>query len=120
MVRGRSIPLPSSATYAQLGIVLEEAPRVRVFELCRYLAASHRELVLATASERTVHVLPDMRQLLCLDEWHHPDLLANERPSTSSTFQQLAAALASGDASVYQPDQPPKTHWRFWPDGGSL
>lgn len=119
-VRGRSIPLPALATYSHIGITLEDAPQVRVFELCRYLASSHRELVLATPSEQTVNVWPNMRQLLCLDEWHHPDLLADERPSTSSTFQQFAAALSTGDVSVYQPDVPPNTHWRFWPDGGSL
>lgn len=120
ILRGQYIPLPPPSTYAALGIGLRDAPRVRVFELCRFLAASHRDLVLATPAERTINILPSMRQFLCLDEWHHPDLLAGERPSTSSTFRQLAEALSLGDASVYQAGAPPNTHWRFWPDGGSL
>jgi len=120
VVRGTSIPLPAAFSYAAAGIPLEDPPRVRVFELCRYLAATHRDLVLATPSERTVNIWPGMQQLLVLDEWHHPNLLAGERPSTSATFQHLAAALSVGDAAAYQPGEPPNTHWRFWPDGGSL
>jgi len=120
VLRGQPLRLPPITSYADLGISLVDPPRVHVFELCRYLAATHRDLVLATPAERTIHIRPDMRQLLVLDEWNHPDLLSGERPSTSSTFQQLAHALSVGDASAYHPAAPPNTHWRFWPDGGSL
>jgi len=120
VLRVQPAPLPPVARYADFGISLVDPPRVQVFELCRYLAASHRDLVLATYAERTVNIRPEMQQLLVLDEWNHPDLLGGERPSTSSTFQQLAHALSVGDASAYHAVAPPNTHWRFWPDGGSL
>ena len=55
-----------------------------------------------------------------LDGWHHPDVVADERPSANETFQQLAAVLSTGDASLYQPVQPFNTHWRHWPEGGTL
>jgi hypothetical protein len=103
------------------GIELEQPPRVQVFELCRFLADVAREQVLATPKERRVSVLPEMGQILQLEEWHHPNVVdEEERPSGSETFQQLARVLATGDVRLYQPSQPPNTHWRNWPEGGRL
>jgi hypothetical protein len=120
-VRGRSIRLPRIAEYAKHDIALEEPPRVRVFELCRYLAAVAREDVLASPKERAVSVRPDMTQILQLEEWFHPNVVEDtDRPSGSPTFQQLARVLETGDVGVYQPLTPPNTHWRNWPEGGSL
>ena len=51
------------------------SPRVQVFELCRFLADVAREQVLATPQERRVSVLPEMEQILQLDEWHHPNVV---------------------------------------------
>lgn len=121
IVRNAAVALPSVAEYGRHGIELEQAPRVQVFELCRYLADIARERVLATAEERRVSVLPEMEQILQLDEWNHPNVVDDEeRPSGSEPFQQLARVLASGDARLYQPSQPPNTHWRNWPEGGGL
>ena len=121
IVRNEAIALPSVADYARHGIELEQAPRAQVFELCRYLADIARERVLATPGERRVSVLPGMGQILQLEEWNHPNVVdEEERPSGSETFQQLARVLALGDAGLYQPSQPPNTHWRNWPEGGRL
>lgn len=76
--------------------------------------------MLATSDERRVSVLPEMEQLLLLEEWHHPNVVADNRPSRSRTFQQLAKALETGQVREYAPAEAPNTHWRFWPDGGSL
>ena len=52
-----------------------------MFELCRFLAHDHREAVLATETERRVSILSEMRQIMLLDEWHHPDLaIGHARP----------------------------------------
>jgi uncharacterized protein DUF7003 len=121
IVRNETIALPLVADYARHGIELEEAPRVQVFELCRYLADVAREQVLATPTELRVSVLPEMGKILQLDQWHHPDVVNPlERPGGSETFQQLAQVLATGDVGRYQPSQPPNTHWRNWPEGGRL
>jgi hypothetical protein len=121
LVRNEAIPLPSVGDYARRGIELEQAPRAQVFELCRYLADIAREQVLATPGERRVSVLPEMEQILQLEEWNHPNVVDDEeRPSGSETFQQLARVLATGDVRLYQPSQPPNTHWRNWPEGGRL
>ena len=121
VVRGHALPLPTLDEYAQREIELENAPQIQVFELCRFLAETARESVLSTAVERRVSVLPGMSQILQLEDWHHPNVVeAEDRPSGSETFQQLAQVLASGDAGLYRPSQPPNTHWRNWPGGGRL
>jgi hypothetical protein len=97
-----------------------QRPR-HTFELCRVLAVTHRDDVLATASERRVSVLPDMQQILQLEAWHHPDVVEDDhRPSNSPTFQQLAKVLVTGDVSHYRPTLEPNTHWENWPEGGTL
>lgn len=120
-VRGHNRPMPSAEDYAKAGVSLSEAPRITVFEFCRALAFATRNDVLATSSERGAHLLPEMRQILQLEEWNHPDVVeAANRPSNSETFQQLAQALITGDVRKYQPGLLPNTHWRNWPEGGSL
>ena len=98
-VRDMSIALPSADEFVDCGITLENPPQVEVFELCRFLAARICDQVLATPNERRVSVLPDMEQILLLDEWHHPNLVDDERASNSETFSQLADVLVTGDVS---------------------
>lgn len=119
-LRGQTIVLPSVETYDRYSIALEARPRVQVFEFCRLVAEMHRDAVLATPSERRVSVLPEMRELLVLDQWRHPNVLENERPSTVRTFQQLTEVLVTGDLRRYQADEHPNTHWSNWPEGGHL
>jgi len=120
VLRGQTVALPSRDAYARHGIDLEQPTVVHVFELCRYLADSAREQVLATPQERRVSLLPDMMEILRLEEWRHPDVAQGDRPSESDTFHQLAQVLASGDAGLYRPSQPPNTHWRNWPEAGRM
>jgi hypothetical protein len=121
ILRGQKQPIPSLDEYAQRGITIENPPRIRVFELCRFLADVARDSVLATAQERRVSVPAEMTQILQLEEWHHPNVVDdNERPSGSVTFQQLAQVLAAGNVGFYRPLRPPNTHWRNWPEGGLL
>lgn len=119
-LRGQKQPIPALEEYAQRGITIE-APRVHVFELCRFVADTARDSVLATSQERRLSVLPAMAQILQLEDWHHPDVAKDEdRPSKSETFQQLAQVLATWNAGLYKPSRPPNTHWRNWPEGGQL
>jgi hypothetical protein len=120
LVRGFAWQLPSLAQYARVGVNLEQPPRVRTFEVCRFLSEVARDQLLATQQERRVSVLPDMTQLLQLEEWHHPDLAGGDLASNSETFRQLAQVLATGDVDLYCPSQPANTHWRNWPEGGRL
>lgn len=120
-LRDKTIPAPTLADCSAHGIVPLDAAQLHTFELCRVLAVTHRDDVLATASERRVSVLPDMQQILQLEAWHHPDVVEDEhRPSNSPTFQQLAKVLVTGDVSHYRPTLEPNTHWENWPEGGTL
>jgi hypothetical protein len=120
VLRSRRTPIPRPEDYARVGIELEDDERAHVFELCRYFAAVARDDVLATSNEQRVSVLPGMEKVLQVDEWHHPDIVSGESPSKVESFRQLANVLATGDVSKYKPTTPPNTHWKHWPDGGTL
>ncbi len=121
VLRGQVVPIPKPEECRRHGVELLDAPRIRVFECCRTLAATNREEILATPEERR-HMLPEnVDQILQLDEWHHPNVAdETERPSGNETFIQLASVLASGDATLYKPSLPPNTHWANWPAGGTM
>jgi hypothetical protein len=120
LLRGRGVPIPERAAYARHGIDLADSERVKVYELCRFLADVVRDDVLATPAERRAHVPDDLAQILVLEEWTHPDVVRGQKPSDVESFRQLARVLEAGDVSLYRPMTPPNTHWKNWPEGGSL
>lgn len=120
-VRGSPIPVPAREDLGRLGIELEDSSHIHIHELCRALAATHRNQILATEAEVRRLVPDDLQMILRLDEWNHPDVVnPDQRPSGNETFQQLAAVLEAGDASAFRPVTQPNTHWSNWPEGGSL
>lgn len=119
-LRGNVFELPPAALYAKHGIEISEPPRIQVFELCRFLGAVRRPQVLGLPKERRVSVFPELKEILVLAQWNHPDVAEDERPSGNRTFQQLARVLETGDVSLYRPTEKPNTHWSHWPDGGTL
>ena len=119
-VRGQALQLPPLEEYGRHGIKLGSPPQLHIFELCRYLADIERENLLADAEERRISLSPDLRQILQLEEWHHPNLVEGDLPSQSETFQQLARVLVTGDLDIYKPSHSSNTHWKYWPNGGSL
>ena len=120
IMRGRLVKCPGPQGYQRAGVELQCPPRVKVIELCRLLAHEEREDVLATPGERRINVPPRLQPLLTLDEWAHPDVAGGARPSSSAAFQQMARVLVSGDIAAYHPTEAPNTHWRNWPEGGTL
>lgn len=120
LLRDQPVRIPGADELSPFEIVLSEAPRIQVFELCRFLAAQQRERVLATPNERRVSVPEELTEVLRLDEWEHPDLASSARPSQCESFMQIAQVLSSGNLTAYRPKATPNTHWRNWPDGGSL
>jgi hypothetical protein len=44
----------------------------------------------------------------------------NNRPSAYETWQLIARVIATGDASLYKPTLKPNSHWKNWPNSGSL
>lgn len=53
------------------------------------------------------------------DEYNQQQWQDN-RPSSYETWQQLARVIVTGDTSNYKPTLEPTTHWKFYPDSGSL
>ncbi len=119
LLREKKINFPPLDEYPRKGVTLE-AEKPQVFELCRLLAAQERSHVLAREEEKRGNILPEMKQILQLEEWHHPDVVKDELPSQCKTFQQIAQILVTGDLTHYQPTLKPNTAWQNWPDGGTL
>ena len=44
----------------------------------------------------------------------------DNRPSSYETWQLLAKVIVTGDTTLYKPTLEPNTHWKNWPDSGSL
>ncbi|WP_129715643.1 hypothetical protein [Pedobacter sp. SYP-B3415] len=42
------------------------------------------------------------------------------RPGAYETWQLIAKVIVSGNPALYQPRLKPNTHWKNWPDSGSL
>lgn len=120
-IRGMTVPLRlSSEQLKEKEIELVEEPQLTGAELLRSLLPEHRQQLFATEEELLIWVPPDLPLLLRLDEWYHPDLADGEMPSDNEAFQLIAEVLVAGDASRYRPRTEPNTHWKNWPEGGSL
>jgi hypothetical protein len=120
-IRDRIVPLdlaPEALTGK--GIELEDPPRITGAELLRSLVPEHRGLLLATEEELRGRVPTDLPLILRLDAWRHPDLAGDELPSESEAFKLIAEVLVSGNPSEYWPTEEPNTHWKNWPEAGSL
>ena len=120
VLRGTILPAPTLTEIAAAGITPSDPQRVMAFELCRWLAADDRDLVLASNAERRQNIPPTLQQIFWLEEWNHPDLANGKVASNFRAFRQLAAVLETGSLSRYRPTVPPNTHWSFWPEGAAL
>ncbi len=107
VVRGRSLPTPRTVGCP-------------IWEFCRTLVPEHRDLLLMNHDEVDQFRPSGLPLILRLEEWRHPDLLADEMPSDTETFRQIARALQYQDPALYRPAEAPNTHWSNWPHGGTL
>lgn len=119
VLRGRRIPLPTADSYARLGIIPKHAAGIAPEELCRYLASTAREDVLATPEERRCSLVPEVRQILQVEEWYDPSVCDWEPPGYFETFRLIAQVLATGDPGLYRPSDSANSDWRRMedPDG---
>jgi hypothetical protein len=60
------------------------------------------------------------RQTERLNISYNQDQWQSNRPSSYETWQLLAKVIATGDPSIYKPTLKPNTHWKYWPESGSL
>jgi hypothetical protein len=119
MIRETKIAIPRDrAWYASRDVELADPAGIRGYELLRAVLPEYRGDLLATDEEICEAFRQELPKLLQLDEWYHPDIIGEEKPSENETFQLVAAVLAAGDAGLYQPARQPNNHWRNWPFGG--
>ena len=120
-IREAVVPLSTAPEYYETrGIMLIEPSDIYAFEMLRGLVPDFRDSLLATDEELQRQFPIALPPLIQLDEWRHPDLIAGEMPSECETFQQIAQVIARQNPTVYQPTKQPNTHWRNWPEGGTL
>lgn len=118
-VRGKVVRITlDPADYAAGGIELRKPPCIFGYELLRLITPKYRRLFFATETEIVQRIGEPMPLLLRIDEWRHPGI--NEAPYQCESFQMIAAAIAQNDPSLYQPTEPPNTHWRNWPMAGTI
>jgi hypothetical protein len=106
--------------YLKKGIELEEENEIYVWEFMRGLVPEYNKKLEATDLEIRERIPSDLPKIMELTEWYHPDCANSELPSTNETFQQLAKVLETGETVFYNPTHKPNSHWKNWPDGGSL
>jgi hypothetical protein len=120
-IRGRSVPIPRDPqVFAGKGIVRKDAVFLQGQELLRVLLPEHRQELLATEKELRRAIPASLPLFTRLDEWRHPDLVNEELPSETETFRKLADALVAGDPNRLLMTEAPNTHWKHWPEGGTL
>jgi hypothetical protein len=120
-IRGQVVAIPrDSEVYRAHGVTLEAPPRIRLYELMRCLLPEQRPLLVAAEEEIRRVVPDDLRLLLRLDAWRHPNLADDQLPSRTQTFRMIASVLATGEVDRYRPPRRPNTHWSHWPGGGTL
>lgn len=122
-IRIRDIEIPvifDCEHYIAKKIALEFEDKITPWEFMRGLIPEYSNLFWLTEEEISKKIPKDLPVFMTLDNWHHPDLIADEIPSDTQTFQQLANVIISGDKKLYNTNESNNTHWINWPEGGTL
>lgn len=125
-LRSTDLRIPrESSEYSKHGITLENG-EIRIQDLGRILFAVNPDFFRATNEELRTSIPADLPFLTRVDEWHHRDFscyhgrIRGDLPSSYETYPMLADCLVSGDGSRYVPTLAPNTHWKNWPESGSM
>ncbi|WP_324027814.1 hypothetical protein QSV08_07675 [Maribacter sp. BPC-D8] len=106
--------------YLDKGIQLEEDGKIFIWEFLRGLEPDYNDDFFATEKEIRERIPMDLPKIIELTEWNHPDCADSELPSKNETFKQLAKVLETGQTEHYKPKKKSNSHWKNWPDGGTL
>jgi hypothetical protein len=74
---------------------------------------SHQESLGQEAYEKVLRSISEYEEIN-RRQWQE------NRPSAYETWQQIAKVIVTGDPAHYQPTIAPNTHWKNWPQSGSL
>lgn len=121
LLRNETLPLiHDKDKYKSAGIILEDEKRINAFEFLRLLDDLFHDKLVATEAEIRERIPKDIPKIIELRDWFHPDTVNNELPSENETFQQIAKVLEFNNPDLYKPTHKPNTHWKNWPEGGTL
>lgn len=121
LIRDQKVSIPKDpAFYTSRNVELKNPPSIRVYEFMRANLPEYKTEFLAIEDEIYDCFRQNLPKIMQLDEWFHPDIAGDEKPSENETFQMIATVLESGDRSFYKPTKDPNNHWSNWPYGGSL
>jgi hypothetical protein len=59
------------------------------------------------------------QQEILSDDWNR-EIWENNRPSSYETWQLIAKVIVTNDPKLYKPTLESNTHWKNWPDSGSM
>lgn len=121
ILRDQILPLYKDRTvYYDNGIEIDDPEQINAFEFLRLLDALHHDKLVATESEIKKRIPNNLKQIIELHNWFHPDVANEELPSNNETFIQIAKVLETGNIDYYKPTHEPNTNWKNWPEGGTL
>lgn len=116
---------PTRDLYHQVGIDLDQPLSqnvnldryIQILRLLSYLIPEELFLpddLLLRSLDRPITL---SKLLQVYDEWHCPDPMAKELPSSTLCFQSLARAIAHNRPDLYEcPPHLVNTHWSQWPN----
>jgi hypothetical protein len=110
---------PARADYLAVGIEVSEssgAGSLGEAELIRFFIAQEGADKLFMAEEALRESLAGcggLNLFLQTQDWQHPDVAGEEKPSMNPSLRSLVAALASGSPALFQPGKV-NTSWRSW------
>lgn len=120
-IRGQEIPVVTEYKhYRSKGIEFEHDGKITPWEFMRSLIPEYSNYFWWNKTEISTKIPSDLPVFMTLTNWHHPNLLMQEKPSDTQTFQQLADVIVSGDIKMYKTNESHNTHWTNWPEGGKL
>ncbi len=121
-VHGQNIEIIHDVTkYKELGIHISEVDNPRMLisygDLIRYINETNPNILFATKNEIRAHLPKDLPEILTIDKFHYTGIEKNLLPSAQELYQLIAKVLVTGDKDLYNPTQPPNSHWSNWESG---
>jgi hypothetical protein len=106
-VRGKPIPLSELNIISRPDLFSEYEPNIAIA-----LLENYREELLANREEYEVFIPDGLTEVVCLDQWQHPNW--DCPPSQTESFPLIAEVLFTGNPDLYKPSTNPNTDWSFW------
>ena len=108
--------------YLAANIPLENEDCIGIQEYLRLIWPSIKNKPFLNEDALLAVTYPELTIKMQLDKWWHPNVVIEEMPSEVDTFVEIARAIVDNNYGGLMDKLLAKTntHWRNWPEGGSL